>query len=280
MRIGISNIAWDRGEDEQVAQCLKRYHIDSVDIAASKYFDDVSKASSSEIAAVRQWWSTRGFEITGMQSLLFGTTGLNLFGSRECRASMLSHLEHICRIGGGLGGTRLVFGSPRNRDRGQLSDHAAEEIAFEFFGSLGDLARKWGVTICLEPNPARYGANFLLNAHETASFVRTLDHDCIKMQFDTGALQIADESAAQVLRTSRDIIGHIHLSEPDLVPLGDGDVNHKDLSALLDANLPAHVATIEMVATRSEPHLNSIERALKAAIGAYRRGQDVQEGGQ
>ena len=68
-----------------------------------------------------------------MQSLLFGTSGLNLFGTSEVQQAMLRHLTAICRIGAGLGATRLVFGSPKNRDRTGLTDKAALEIAVPFF---------------------------------------------------------------------------------------------------------------------------------------------------
>ena len=45
---------------------------------------------------------------------------------------MLEHLRAVCRIGAGLGATRLVFGSPKNRDRSGLSDawHSSRRLAF------------------------------------------------------------------------------------------------------------------------------------------------------
>jgi hypothetical protein len=52
-----------------------------------------------------------------MQALLFGTTGLNVFGDNKSQEAMLEHLRAVCRIGAGLGATKLVFGSPKNRDR-------------------------------------------------------------------------------------------------------------------------------------------------------------------
>ncbi|HXA47707.1 MAG TPA: sugar phosphate isomerase/epimerase, partial [Burkholderiaceae bacterium] len=81
MRLAISNIAWDAVEDETIAASLRRVGVDAIDVAPSKYFTDFAKASDEEIAGVKKWWSERGIAITGMQSLLFGTTGLNVFGS-------------------------------------------------------------------------------------------------------------------------------------------------------------------------------------------------------
>lgn len=271
MRIGISNIAWDASEDAEVAELLQRHAIDAIDVAPTKYFAAPADASESEVQAVRQWWSERGIEITGMQSLLFGTQGLNVFGPTEVQAAMLAHLHSVCRVGAALGATRLVFGSPRNRDRSGLIDAQAEIIAVDFFRRLGDIAAQAGVLVCLEPNPEQYGANFMTTAAETARVVRHVAHPAIAMQFDTGALAMSREIAGAVLREHAVLVGHVHLSEPELLPLGDGVTDHAGVAAALGQALPSQVLTIEMLATAQESHLSSIERALACAVRHYRR---------
>lgn len=270
MRLAISNIAWDKAEDLEVAQLLARYEVDAIDIAPGKYFPDPRQASDQSIADVRGWWADRGIEITGMQSLLFGTTGLNVFGDGTSRGAMLDHLRAVCRIGGGLGATRLVFGSPKNRDRSGLTDAEALEKAVSFFRRVGDTAAEHGVLVCLEPNPPRYGANFMTTSMETAEVVAAVDHPAIRMQLDTGALTINGEAPSAVLGECASLVGHIHASEPDLVPLGEGGTDHRLVHEALKTHLPAHVVSIEMVATKDEPHLHSIERALRHAIECYR----------
>jgi D-psicose/D-tagatose/L-ribulose 3-epimerase len=272
MRLAISNIAWDANEDEEVAALLQRHAIDAIDVAPSKYFAVPAEATAQDIAKVRAVWADRGIEITGMQSLLFGTTGLNIFGPVETRAAMLDHLAVICRIGGGLGARKLVFGSPRNRDRGEFSDEEVLEIALPFFRYLGQIALDNGVVICLEPNPVRYGANFMTDSGETAAVVRQVGHAGIKMQFDTGALSINAEDAEAVLRDCAPLIGHVHASEADLLPLGEAGGSHADFAAALRRHLPDHVVSIEMVATKTEPHPAAIERAIRVADRHYRLG--------
>lgn len=270
MRLAISNIAWDVSEDVDITQLLKRYGVDAIDIAPGKYFPEPAKATDEEIARVKRWWAVRGIEITGMQALLFGTTGLNVFGSCEVQDAMLEHLTAVCRVGSGLGATRLVFGSPKNRDRTGLSDELVIEISIPFFQRLGDIAQSYGVMICLEPNPPCYGGNFMTISAETAEIVRRVAHPAIRIQLDTGALTINGENPATVLQNSTMLIGHIHASEPDLVPLGDGGTDHATVAASLRQRLPQHIVSIEMLATKNEPHLVSIERALKVAILNYR----------
>jgi D-psicose/D-tagatose/L-ribulose 3-epimerase len=273
MRLAISNIAWDVTEDEAIAKLLHRFGIDAIDVAPGKYFPQPAEATDVEIASVRDWWASRGIDITGMQALLFGTTGLNVFGPATTQDAMLRHLDAVCRIGGGLGARRIVFGSPKNRDRNGLSDQAAMDIAALFFRRLGDSAASHGVIVCLEPNPPCYGGNFMTTATETASVVAHVGHPAIRMQLDTGALTINGEDADAVLQACASLIGHVHASEPDLLPLGDGGTDHGKMFAALARHLPHHVVSIEMLATKSEPHELSIERALKLAISSYRPAQ-------
>lgn len=270
MRLAISNIAWDIAEDTSVAKLLGKFSVDAIDVAPGKYFPDPASAKDEDIAKVRRWWVDHGIEITGMQALLFGTTGLNVFSESKSQEAMLEHLRAVCRIGAGLGATRLVFGSPKNRDRSGLSDAQALDQAVSFFRRLGNAAQEHGVIVCLEPNPTRYGANFMTTSAETALVVAAVGHGAIRMQFDTGALTINGESPEAVLECSSRLIGHVHASEPDLVPLGDGGTDHQLMYRALSQHLPEHLVSIEMVATKEEPHLQSIERALVCAVELYR----------
>jgi sugar phosphate isomerase/epimerase len=270
MRLAISNIAWDIVEDRSIAALLKRYAIDAIDVAPGKYFPDPVAATPCQIADVRDSWAERGIDITGMQALLFGTQGLNVFGCAASQTSMLQHLDEVCRIGEGLGATRLVFGSPKNRDRNGLDDEEVMDIAVPFFRMLGNVAQAHGVTICLEPNPECYGANFMTSSALTAAVVRRVDHPNILMQLDTGSLAINGEDPFEVLHDAAQLIGHVHASEPSLLPLGDGTADHAQMAAAIRRYLPDHLITIEMLPKRNEPHVDTIERALNVAIWHYR----------
>jgi D-psicose/D-tagatose/L-ribulose 3-epimerase len=271
MRISISNIAWDVREDEQISELLSKYQIDAIDIAPGKYFPDPTKATDVDIIKVKDYWSEKGIEITGMQSLLFGTQGLNVFGSKESQQALLDHLSAVARVAQGLGATRLVFGSPKNRDRGGLSDKQTFSIAKDFFTRLGNIANEHGVIFCLEPNPTCYGANFMTTAQETFDVVSLINHPAIKMQLDTGAITINQESISEILTYSLNQIGHVHISESGLSVVGDSTADHDSYSKTLKAHLNNALVTIEMIATQDESHLISIDRALAFVTQTYRK---------
>ena len=271
MRIAISNIAWDVSEDEQISKLLSKYRVDAIDIAPGKYFPDPAKATDGEIANVKTYWISKGIEITGMQALLFNTQGLNVFGSKESQQAMLEHLAAVSRIAKGLGATRLVFGSPKNRDREGLSDEQTLSIANDFFTKLGNIAIEHGVVFCLEPTPTCYGANFMTTTHETLDVVSAINHMAIKMQLDTGAITTNKEPISEVLSLCQAQVGHIHISEPGLAVVGDCNADHESYGNAIKANFSTPLISIEMVATQDEPHLTSIERALAFISQTYRK---------
>lgn len=270
MRLSISNIAWSTDDDDSVAELLKRFHVDAIDIAPGKYFKDIKAARSDEILLVKQKWQDKGIEITGMQALLFGTQGLNVFGKPDIQHRMLEHLRSVCFIGEKLGATRLVFGSPKNRDTSGIAPEHVDEMAIQFFSRLGDIARDSGVVICLEPNPTQYGANFMTTAAEASHVVEQTNHPNIKLQIDSGAMAINNENAKSILETQMHSVGHVHLSEPDLLPIGDGYCDHAEFRAAL--NKYGHtdqIVCIEMLATDNEPSLLAISRALQFVRDTY-----------
>lgn len=269
MRISISNIAWDAPEDEAVAQCLRAHRIDAIDVAPSKYFADFAAVRRRDLARVRDAWNVRGCDIVGMQSLLYGSVGLNLFGPDEVRARMLEHLDAVCRIGAGLGARWLVFGSPTQRDRGGIEDAQVQAIAAEFLHKLGGVAAAHGVLICLEPNPTAYGANFMTTSAETATVVKAIEHPAIRMQLDLGAVAMNGEDLEQVVRDYGGLIGHVHISEPHLRPLQDRQA-HSRYGAILRERFGAEaVAAIEMRRDATDS-IGAVERALRIATECYR----------
>ena len=106
---------------------------------------------------------------------------------------------------------------------------------------------------------------------ETANVVEEIAHDSIRMLLDTGALRLNKESPALIIKKYESLIGHIHASEPNLLPIGDGNTNHTLINSALECYLPNELVTIEMIATKDENHESSIQRALTCAIQSYRK---------
>jgi sugar phosphate isomerase/epimerase len=265
MNLSVSNIAWT--DDDAAAAMLKGHGIENIDVAPGKYFNDISSGiHHSEVFSVRDRWAERGFNIVGAQSLLYGTRGFNIFSSDETRKQMLEYLNNVCQVCTELNATRLTFGSPKNRDRSAItSDAEVRDIAAKFFRELGNIAVSQGVTICLEPNPTIYGCNFMTTTLETAAVVRAVGHSAIKLQLDLGAVTYNKEDLESVLNDCAGLVGHIHISEPNLVPL-DLSSPHAQYGKILNRFFPDSIATVEMAVP---PNVESLNHSVSFAKRLY-----------
>jgi len=270
VRLSVSNLAWSREHDREIARLLRALDMDAIDVAPGRYFADPAAVAHGEADAVRAFWADSGVEIVGLQALFFGTEGLNLFGPEAVQRRMLEHLRAVCRLGARLGARCLVFGSPRNRDAGDLGPEAALERSLSFFDRLGAIAEDAGVAVCLEPNPARYGCNFMVTTEAAAAVVRAVGRPGIRLQFDTGTWTANGEDAASAARLHAPLVGHVHVSEPGLAPVGTGGADHYVYAALLREWLPAHVVTIEMLPGADQ--VEAVRQAVTTAQAVYGRG--------
>lgn len=250
-----------------MAQLLQAVGISCVDLAPGKYFPDPATTTDRQIAVVRGRWESWGFAVAGMQSLLFGTSGLNLFD--ETNSRMLERLGQIAHVGAGLGAPSMTFGSPHQRVRGELDDRGAHAVALDFFYRLGDVAAAAGIIVCIEPNPAAYGCDFLVGTEEAATFVRALGHRAVRLQLDVGAMKMNEEPPGVTIAATAAVIGHVHASEPGLVQLGEAEAPHEEAAAALRDIRPDLTVTVEMKPSTLEPHAAAVLRAATLAVQLY-----------
>lgn len=267
-RICFSHIAWEAADESAVAELLQSRGIDAVDVAPGRYFPDPARATRADALRVRGLWQSWNIDILGMQALLFGVVGLNLFGDANARVALLERLSAVARIAGWMGATRLVFGSPRNRDRGTLTLDQAMEIAVPFFRTLGERAVGYGVQFCLEPNPPRYACNFMTTTDEGAAVVRAIAHPGIRLHLDAGTMAVNGEHPHALVAAHHDVVGYVHASEPDLTPVVDGPC-HRALGAALAQHLPTMPVSIEM----RTAGIHAIDVAIVSTCASYAIGK-------
>ena len=216
LKLSISNIAWDTNRDEEIASILNQEDISFIDIAPKKYFNSCIGRTKNEIKELKKYWNLKGISIFGMQSLLYEVSNLNIFNSKKDRKELLLYLEEICIIAEYLSAKKLVFGCPKNRF---INNHKANnlEIAEEFFYKLDNIAKLHGVTICIEPIPEIYGSNFLKSTREVFKFLKKIKHSNLKIQFDTGSLDLNKENPESIFMEYAEYIGYVHISQPSFI---------------------------------------------------------------
>ena len=270
-----SNIAWQPAQDEAAAEILVQHGFTGVEVAPSMLFADPTNASDADLRQQRDRWLGRGLTIVALQSLLYGHPQLRLFADPASRAAMLDHLTRITRVAAGLGAGAMVFGSPGNRQRGDLAPDEAATIATDFFGQLGDIAANHGTTMCLEANAPDYGCDFVCRTREAIELVQAVDSPGFRVQIDTSTMALNGEDYGPTIQAAVPFAAHFHVSEPHLEAVSEtGPVPIGEVLAAATAAQYRGWISLEMRAVGVDGNL----AALRTAAAAIRAARDEAAG--
>jgi sugar phosphate isomerase/epimerase len=224
MKLAISNIAWNAGEAEAAYRILADHGVRGIEVAPGILFPDCPTPLDPPPAAIRaaiRRAESFGLCFASMQSVHFGLADAALFGTAEQSARFVAALRQAIGLAAALAIPNIVLGSPRNRVRPDaLEPDRALAIAAETLAPLGDAARRRGVTIAIEANPARYGTNFVTHFDEAVALCRRIGDPAFGVNYDLGERLIngrADQIASDIAGAGT-MIAHVQVSAPDLAP--------------------------------------------------------------
>ena len=267
-RLAVSNIAWDAAEDDAVAAVLRQAGVGGVEIAPTKWRERPLDAAAADVAAYRRAWEDRGLRVVSLQSLFFGMPNLQLFGDDASRVAMSDYLRRTIDLGAALGASVLVFGSPRNRVRGELPLDNAVKLAVEFLRQMAEHAHACGATICVEANPVDYGCDFINTTAEAVDLCRAIDHPGVLVNGDLGGMTMSGEDPGRSVENANHLLGHFHASEPNLAELGAGADHTRAAKSLVSIEYSGWVS-IEMRAAGIDDDVASVQRAVRSAKTWY-----------
>ncbi|MBK9519306.1 MAG: sugar phosphate isomerase/epimerase [Anaeromyxobacter sp.] len=265
MKVAVSNIAWRPADDEAVAMVMHRHGADGVELAPTAYWPDPLLVPRAERRALRQKWGGLGFPVVALQALLYGFPELQLF-EVESRRTMRDRLVGMLDVAVDLGATALVFGSPKNRLKGQRTWPEALAAAVPFFRDLGTEAALRGVCLCIEPNPTAYGCDFVTSAAEGRELVETVASPGFMLHLDAAGMQLAGDEPLVEIPRSISALRHFHVSSPNLGPVepSQGSAWSQVLGALTQADYRGYVSIEMRPATDRASRLAAVAAALDA----------------
>lgn len=261
MKLAISNIAWDKENNEQVYKLMQKYWFTWLEIAPTKIFDDFTKTTKEEKESFVNNLKKYNIKVVAMQSLLFWKPELKLF-EENWRKLLFDYLVKLIDFWSEIWVKSFIFGSPKNRIYETITKNKAIEIATEFFKKIWDYANSKWVYICIEPNPEIYWWNFMCKTRETLDFVKNINNYWIKLHLDLWTIIINNEDL-NIIKEAKSYITHFHISEPHLEVIEEKK-EHKKVKELL--NWYNWYCSIEMKWTT----LENIEKSLILVSNVYK----------
>src|SRR5258708_5462299 len=153
MKFAICNEIFQRWKIDEVFAYAAKLGYDAVEIAPFTLANSVTDISGAERKRLRDAANRNGIEIAGIHWVLVKPEGLYINHPdstiRERTASYFCDLADFCAD---LGGTRMVVGSPKQRNLlPNVSLTQGLEWTVETFRYAVGRAASRGVTICFEP---------------------------------------------------------------------------------------------------------------------------------
>lgn len=254
MNLTISNIAWSEEEDLEMFEYLKSKNIKYLEVAPTRLIKDNPYDKLEEAIIIKNNLKTLyDLNIVSMQSIWFGKTE-NIFESLESYNALIDYTKKCIDFANAIGCNNLVFGCPKNRT---IKDYNIDyPKAVNFFTTLGKYALNNDVVISIEPNPTIYNTNFLNTTSETIDFVKKINIESIKINYDLGTV-IENNEDLNILKENLNLINHIHISEPNLETIKKRDLTENLIKELKYQN---YNKTISIEMKRTE--LNKVKETI------------------
>jgi len=245
MKLSISNIAWPVEYDEEMYRFINMNHFRGLEIAPTRIFPDSpydhlyqGKVFSQELK------EKYDLEISSVQSIWYGISE-SVFGSDAKRQKLVDYTKKAIDFACEISCPNLVFGCPKNRAiPPDMTLDNGLPVIYDFFNQIGDYAASRGTCIAIEPNPPIYNTNFINTTKEAVEICRALNNSGIRINADMGTLIYNNESL-EILTDNINLINHIHISEPRLIPIENRTLHSELKTELQNLNYDKYIS-IEM----------------------------------
>ena len=267
MTLSVSHIAWPPDAEQEALSFLRDLGISEVEVAPMRAIGHPLTATESEVRTLAEWYREQGFKLGSFQALLFGTEGLHLFGPPESQQALKELLITTGRVAGWAGAGPMVFGSPKNRLRHDLSHAEAIQQAAGFFREVGDACAESGSCLVIEANPEAYGTDFCTRLEQAAELVDAVGSPGFALHVDTGGMALSGEDFQPVLRQAAKLLKHVHASQPELASFDDPHPVHRKIATILNDIYYKGSISIEM---RSQPEgFAAVKQAIETVREMY-----------
>ena len=268
MQFGICNEIFQGWNIDDTFRYAAKTGYDFVEIAPFTLANYVTEISAAQRTNLRDSARRTGLGISGLHWVLAKTEGLHLTSpDTAVRAKTSRYFEELVACCADLGGTRIILGSPKQRDVGAgVTYEQAWDWAAQTLRDAVRRAEDRGVVLCFEPL-APTETNFVNTAAEGLRFVGQLNSPALSIILDVKAMCSEEKPIPQIIRESAGCFAYFHANDRNLKGPGFGDVDFRPIAGALresgyDGMVSVEVFDFtegpEVIATQSLEYLRTV----------------------
>lgn len=198
----------------------------ALEVAPFTIANDVREVSSARRKQVRDQAETAGLKILGLHWLLSKTKGFHLTSAdREERKRTAAYFGDLARFCADLGGDKLIFGSPKQRN---LADGMTKAQGVQYAAEVVDEAlpalEKAGVVLAFEPLSPKI-TNFMDTAAGAVEVIEKVNDARCRLILDCLAMSTEKTSIAEIIKKHKKLLVHFQVNDPNAQGPGFGDLD-------------------------------------------------------
>jgi len=227
MKFGICNEIFKEWSWERTVAYVGSVGYKGIEIAPFTLAPSADMISAGERDRIRKTAVSAGIEIIGLHWLLASPEGMSVAtGDREILDRTAAYLRSLIRLCADLGGTTMVFGSPRQRNIPALGTFEETYRRIKaLFSELLPEAEKAGIVFAFEPL-ARTETNFINTARQAVRLIRDVAHPNLRLHLDVKAMCDEGLPLPDIIRSSGTYLHHFHANDENLRGPGTGPTDY------------------------------------------------------
>jgi sugar phosphate isomerase/epimerase len=215
MKLAISNLAFPSSLQAAEWAALSSSGVEGIEVAPTR-LGEWETLSEARMEQFRQQLAEHRLVVSSLQAILFGVPGVQLLAGDTEFQTLKSHMHRVGSIAAALGAGVAVFGAPKQRSKGELSDDDAFKLGVDRFRVLADVCAQYDVVIGLEPVPAAYAGDFLPTWQDVARMVDEVQSPHLRVHLDTACVLLGGGDIAAAIAETSKSLAHFHIAEPKL----------------------------------------------------------------
>ncbi|SDR05905.1 sugar phosphate isomerase/epimerase [Brevundimonas sp. 374] len=266
MKLALSNLALPSSTSDDDLANLAELGLRGLEVAPTR-ITPWGSLSPDLLRAFRSRLSAVGLSISSLQAIFYGCEGAELLGDAQAFQAMDLQVRKVAEVAAQLGASTAVFGAPKQRLLGTLSERDAFDLGAERLGILAKTAQNsGGLVLGLEPVPAYYGGDFLPRWQDVLAIVDTVNDPGLRVHLDTGCVLLGGDDIGEAIAVCSRKLAHFQIAEPGLAGFSNPEADHSAAATALGKVHYDRWVSIEML---EQPQ--GFEAARQAVVFATQR---------
>lgn len=276
IRFGICNELFEGWDLARTCATVKAIGYEGIELAPFTMASDITMLGKDKRAEAKRIITDSGLETIGLHWLLAKTEGYHLTSpDPSVRFATIDYMKALIEATNDLGGSLMVFGSPKQRDIAMdISREDGERWAAEILGAISGDLEEFGVELCLEPLSTTE-TNFLTSIDETRALIERVGHPSVTLHLDVKAMSSdPGGTVPELIRKHGAYAGHFHANDENLKGPGMGEVDFGPIMKALTESGYDRWVSVEVfdftpgAEETARQSLECLKRNLRAATSA------------